>query len=59
VHDLSVVDMIQIYETKNDIPVREAAQYLMNIKNPCLILEGKDSIITPWDLVMRAIGKAK
>jgi hypothetical protein len=31
---ISDLDMIQIYQTKNDITVREAAQYLMNIKNP-------------------------
>jgi CBS domain-containing protein len=55
---ISDLDMIPMYETKNDITVREAAQYLMNVKNPCLLLGGKNSIVTPWDLVIRAIGKA-
>jgi CBS domain-containing protein len=55
---VSDLDMIQIRETKNDITLRGAAQYLMDVKNPFLVLEGKDSIITPWDLVMRTIGNA-
>jgi predicted transcriptional regulator len=53
---ISDLDTIQIQEVRNDITVREAAQYLTNVKNHCLFLEGKDSIITPWDLVMRTVG---
>jgi hypothetical protein len=55
---VSDLDMIHIDETKNDITVREAALYLMGIRNPFLVLEGKNSIITPWDLVLRTIGRA-
>jgi hypothetical protein len=37
-----------------------AAELLMDICNPCLILEGKEysddyGIVTPWDIVMKTV----
>jgi hypothetical protein len=34
----------------------EAAQYLMDIKNQFLVLEGNEYIVTPWDLIMKTAG---
>jgi CBS domain-containing protein len=51
------LDIIQIRPTRSNITVVEAAQYLVDIKNQFLVLEGNERIITPWDLVMRAIYK--
>jgi CBS domain-containing protein len=54
---VSDLDIIQIHPTRSNITLVEAAQYLMGIKNQFLVLEGNERIITPWDLVMRAIHK--
>jgi CBS domain-containing protein len=54
---VSDLDIIQIRPTRSNITVVEAAQYLMDIKNQFLVLEGNERIITPWDLVVRAIYK--
>jgi hypothetical protein len=41
--------------------VSKAAELLMDIRNPCLILENQEerklynSIITPWDVVMKTL----
>jgi CBS domain-containing protein len=50
---VSELDLIQISATRGDITIVEAAQYLMDIKNQFLVLEGNEYIITPWDLIMK------
>jgi CBS domain-containing protein len=50
---VSDLDSIQISATRGDITIIEAAQYLMDIRNQFLVLEGNEFIITPWDLIMK------
>jgi CBS domain-containing protein len=54
---VSDIDILQLHSTRSDITIVEAAQYLTNIKNQFLILEGNEYIVTPWDLVMKTAGK--
>ena len=54
---VSDLDIIQISPIRSNITLVEAAQYLMDIKNQFLVLEGNERMITPWDLVMRTIHK--
>ena len=46
-----------IKKVKCDTTTSKAAELLMDMRNPCLILEGKEyddySIVTPWDIVMK------
>ena len=51
------LDMISVIKVKSDTTISKAAELLMDIRNPCLILEeGQDnSIVTPWDIVMRTL----
>jgi CBS domain-containing protein len=54
---ISDLDIIQTHSTKSNITLVEAAQYLINMENQFLILEGNEYIVTPWDLVMKTVGK--
>jgi predicted transcriptional regulator len=54
------LDILSIKKIKCDTTTSEAAELLMDIRNPCLILEGKEygddySIVTPWDIVMKTV----
>ena len=46
---------------KSDTTISSAAELLMDVRNPCLILEGNgkeeehDYIVTPWDVVMKTL----
>jgi CBS domain-containing protein len=53
---VSDLDTIQTRAMKSDISIMEAAQYLMDIKNQFLVLEGNEYIVTPWDLIMKTAG---
>ena len=53
---VSDLDIIQMHATKSNITMMEAAQYLMDIKNQFLVLEGNEYIVTPWDLIMKTAG---
>lgn len=58
--DISVInhlDMISMAPVKSDTTVSEAAGLLMDIRTPCLILEGDTDhyIVTPWDIVMKTL----
>lgn len=55
-NSVSDLDTIQIPTTRSDITIIEAAQYLMDIKNQFLVLEGNERIVTPWDLIMKTAG---
>lgn len=54
---VSDLDIIQMHATKSHITMVEAARYLMDIKNPFMVLDGNEYIVTPWDLVMKTVGK--
>ena len=51
------LDMISAKKVKYDTSVSRASELLMDIRNPCLILEEKQdySIITPRDIVMKTL----
>lgn len=54
------LDMISAMKVKYDTTVSSAAELLMDIHNPCLILEQErekkdNSIVTPWDIVMKTV----
>ncbi|MGA9844139.1 MAG: hypothetical protein WBQ25_17690 [Nitrososphaeraceae archaeon] len=53
------LDILSIKKVKHDTTTSEAAKLLMDIHNPCLILEGKEyghyTIVTPWDIVMKIV----
>lgn len=50
---------LQIPATRSDITIIDVAQYLMDIKNQFLVLEGNGCIVTPWDLIMKTAGKGE
>jgi CBS domain-containing protein len=54
------LNMRSIKRIKCDTTASKAAELLMDIRNPCLVLEDKEyddgdnySIVTPWDIVMK------
>ena len=54
------LDILSIKRIKCDTTTSKTAELLMDIRNPCLILEGKEyggdySIVTPWDIVMKTV----
>ena len=57
------LDMISMAQVKSDATVSEAAGLLMDVRTPCLILEGNKGeeedndhyIVTPWDVVMKTL----
>jgi CBS domain-containing protein len=58
--DISIInhlDMISMASVRSDTTVSEAAGLLMDIRTPCLILEGDTDhyIVTPWDIVMKTL----
>ena len=49
------LDLIPISIISDDITISKAAKLLMDIRTPCVLFE--NSIVTPWDVVMKTIGK--
>jgi predicted transcriptional regulator len=49
------LDLISISVISDDITISEVAKLLMDIRTPCVLFE--NSIVTPWDVVMKTIGK--
>ena len=54
------LDILSIKKVKYDTTTSKAAEFLMDMRNPCLILEDKEygsdySIVTPWDIVMKTV----
>jgi CBS domain-containing protein len=47
------LDIYPIREVPQDISIKSAATLLTEMERPFLILEGKDKIVTPWDIVMK------
>lgn len=47
------LDIYPIREVPQDISLKVAADLLTEMERPFLILEGKDKIVTPWDIVMK------
>ena len=62
--DISIInhlDIISIAQVKSNTTVSKAAELLMDIRNPCLILKSNEKeeehnyIVTPWDVVMKTL----
>jgi hypothetical protein len=55
------LDVISATTVQCDTAVSKAAELLMDIRNPCLILQKQEErgvynfIITPWDVVMKTL----
>ncbi len=55
------LDIISPTTVKSNTTVSSAAELLMDVHNPCLILEGNEKeeehnyIVTPWDIVMKTL----
>jgi CBS domain-containing protein len=49
------LEMISPMKVKYDTSVSRAAELLMDIRNPCLILKEDNSIVSPWDIVMKTL----
>jgi CBS domain-containing protein len=47
------LDIYPMREVSQDISIKSAATLLTEMERPFLILEGKDKIVTPWDIVMK------
>lgn len=57
---INYLDMISAMKVKYNTTTSRAAELLMDIHNPCLILEEErekkdNSIVTPWDIVMKTV----
>jgi predicted transcriptional regulator len=62
--DINIInhlDIISIAQVKSNTSVSKAAELLMDIRNPCLILKSNEKeeehnyIVTPWDVVMKTL----
>ena len=56
--DLEVVHNFKIprmFEIKENSTISKAANHLKDLKHSYLLLEGKDRIVTPWDIVMKTL----
>jgi hypothetical protein len=56
--DLEVLNIFKIprmFEIKENSTISKAANHLKNLKHSYLLLEGKDRIVTPWDIVMKTL----
>jgi len=56
--NIMIGDHLTIYpikEISQDESIDTAATLLTDIERPFLVLEGKDKIITPWDIVMKTL----
>ena len=56
--DLEVLNYFKLprmFEIKEDISIGKAANHLKSLKHSYLLLEGKDRIVTPWDIVMKTL----
>ncbi|HSF51048.1 MAG TPA: CBS domain-containing protein [Nitrososphaeraceae archaeon] len=49
------LNLSDISEVKDDTTVSQAAQLLLDPRNPYLILENRNKIVTPWDIVMKTL----
>jgi hypothetical protein len=56
--DLHVIPLSKV-KVKNTITLSAAAKLLTDLHTPCLVLEEEDTIVTPWDVVMKTAEKNK
>lgn len=56
--DLHVIPLSKV-KVKNTTTLSAAAKLLTDLHTPCLVLEEEDTIVTPWDVVMKTAEKNK
>jgi CBS domain-containing protein len=53
---LDVPDKLRLLHP--DVGISKAAEVLMDLRNPYIVLESENMIVTPWDIVMKTFGLA-
>ena len=56
--DLHVIPLSNV-KVKNTTTLSTAAKLLTDLHTPCLVLEDEDTIVTPWDVVIKTAEKSK
>jgi CBS domain-containing protein len=56
--DLHVIPLSEV-KVKNTTTLSAAAKLLTDLNTPCLVLEDEDTIVTPWDVVIKTAEKSK
>ena len=51
--EIDLMDKLPAIRVSDSIELSKAAELLMDINTPCLLLN--ESIVTPWDIVMKTI----
>lgn len=54
INDLHIIPISEVKVGEN-ITISKAAELLMDIHNPFLVLERENAIVTPWDIVMKTL----
>ncbi len=55
---INILDLAPARSANRDMPAGLAAELLLDLNTPCLLL-ADDSIVTPWDVVMKGLRKSK
>ncbi|HEX7032968.1 MAG TPA: CBS domain-containing protein [Nitrososphaera sp.] len=55
---INILDLTPAKSVDRDTPAGLAAELLLDLNTPCLLL-ANNSIVTPWDVVMKGLGKSK
>lgn len=54
INDLNIIPISEV-KVEEDTTISKAAELLMEIHNPCLVLQRENAIVTPWDIVMKTV----
>lgn len=54
--DIGTLDPVDVIRVEAETPANLAAERLLDVNTPCLLL-GDDAIVTPWDIVMKGLGR--
>ena len=52
---LNIFKIPRMFEIKENSTISKAADHLTSLKHSYILLEGKDRIVTPWDIVMKTL----
>jgi hypothetical protein len=63
--ELQDIDIVNAFDVSDklrlvhpDVGISKAAEALMDLRNPYVVLESENMIVTPWDMVMKTFGLA-
>ena len=54
INDLHIIPISEV-KVEENTTISKAAELLMEIHNPCLVLQRENAIVTPWDIVMKTV----